>query len=131
MILTPNKVLAQDTLLAQREDNKESTVVDEDNVGFIFPFNIEIAKDVKELKKQVGLINADVTGIEARISKIEMDIKAQAGMINRISSNSGTQIFSGEVSVVAIAGLGVVLIAIVWGGYYYKRSIEYKKGKDK
>ena len=89
--------------------------------GQIVP--IGIAREVQQLKQQVGLINADVTGIESRIHNLEMQVNAQAGIINKISQNSGTQIFTGDVAAVTVVGLVILVAVLVWGGFYYQKSI--------
>lgn len=105
----------------------ENLLDDDNRMGFIFPVGLEIIKDVQEMKKQIGLMNAEITGINARIAKMEVEINAQAGVINRISSNSGTQIFSGDVSIYAMCISTAFAVALVWGGFYYrKRMVENK-----
>lgn len=66
------------------------------DVGF-FP-SLTLQKDIEQLRNQTGLLNAQVTGIQAKIEKVEMSM----AIINKEISNSGTQIFSGDIGITSL-----------------------------
>lgn len=86
----------------------------EDNLGFITPIGIG---------REVSLLKAEMAAVKGNIESLKIQINAQAGLINKISQNSGTQVFTGDVAAVTISGLVILVIALMWGGFYYRKAI--------
>lgn len=75
-------------------------------------------KDIQELRTQQGLINAEVTGIKARIDKVETSIA--------VVSSQANSWFTGDVGYISIVG-AIVLLAIVITSYFQYQIEQLKK----
>ena len=77
--------------------------------------------EAEELKRQIGYVNADITGIRARLDKIELSIDGiQTGIVNRTSENSGWQILSGDLGTVALSAFFILCLTGQFLWYRFK-----------
>lgn len=106
--------------MAQQQDQQYQVVKTEPVNKFgIFD---KTQKDIQELRTQNGFINAEIVGMKARVDRVETSIAA----VNETISNTGLQIFSGEVGSLSIL-LICSLLAIGISSYFQYQIAKLKK----
>lgn len=83
-----------------------------------FGFLDKTQKDIQELRTQQGLINAEVTGIKARVDKVETSIA--------VVSSQANSWFTGDVGYISIVG-AIVLLSIMITSYFQYQIAQIKK----
>lgn len=101
--------------MAQNQPNVKTEAANNKNE---FSFLDKTQKDIQELRTQQGFINAEVTGIKARIDKVETSIA--------VVSSQANSWFTGDVGYISIVG-AIVLLAIVITSFFQYQIEQLKK----
>lgn len=102
-------------MMAQNQPNVKTEAANNKNE---FSFLDKTQKDIQELRTQQGFINAEVTGIKARIDKVETSIA--------VVSSQANSWFTGDVGYISIVG-AIVLLAIVITSFFQYQIEQLKK----
>jgi len=103
---------------------------DADAKGLLWP-DVTLAKEVRELRSQTGLLNSEITGLRVKVDRLEATVNV--ALSNRSSSNTGSQVFSGDVGLLSVVAFAVTLLGGLWLWWRYRRIvalIEMRWGDD-